>query len=120
MLGHLTLAKARYSDAPEADPVGKYFCWDWASAFVGAANKVHSDIWWSFFRRFNSNSSDTVHFAARIYIVHSKNPQYCQVSIDDGYFQDGMIHRPGWPSRTDFTETFHNLVPGTDTLAPLL
>jgi len=96
------------------DCVGGYFCWDWASGFKNTVNKVSSTIWAATFRRFaaapNSDGSTPVHYAAKIRIKKAKDKK-CQWNIDDGFFEDGLIHDSEWPKRKDYKEDIKNPIP---------
>jgi hypothetical protein len=96
------------------DPVGGYFCWDWASGFKKAANDVGSDIWTASFRRFAADErpdgSIPVHYAARLSIKNPKKEK-CELTVDDGFFDNGLVHEPPWPSRTDYKEDTNNPTP---------
>jgi RHS repeat-associated protein len=86
------------------DLVGGYYCWDWASAWVNAVNLVDSEIWGADLRYFTGpgkGRKQAVHFGARILIKDARDPNHCQITLDDGFIKDplspGMVHGPGWP-----------------------
>ncbi len=85
------------------DQVGGYLCWDWASAFVEAVNFDETANWEAFFRKWQAPYNPKtrgwpVHDAARLYITRPKDYKNCQLTIDDGFFYDGMVHPLPWPS----------------------
>jgi hypothetical protein len=116
----LSLWRSEFGNGPYSgrDQVGGYLCWDWASGFNSIVNNLNSTVWVASPRKFaapsNSKGKTPVHYAVRISIM---NPQKvdCEISVDDGFFQDGLVHTPGWPTRRDYKEDFviPDLPPGT-------
>jgi hypothetical protein len=84
------------------DPVGGYFCWDWASGFNTAIKDVNSAVWAPTIRKFAApptrDGRVPVHYAVMLSIINPEKVD-CIISFDDGFFEDGLVHGAGWPKR---------------------
>ncbi len=102
------------------DPVGGYFCWDWANKFYQEIQSLNTKVWLVKFRMFYNPNCQIVmpdgsvqkyngyHFAVNVYIKTPKinASEKCNkgVNFDDSYFEGGCAHDGDWPQRKDYTE----------------
>ncbi len=78
----------------DGDPIGGYWCWNWANGFNNAANSVNPHCWTIKVAAATKTSRD--HYFIELHAC--KNPaDECTVIIDDGWFvANTFVHRPGW------------------------
>ena len=106
----------------ETQKVGGHWCWDWAKGFHDAINSVASGIKGICppeYRQFTKPSPQitlsapkdgltggrsldatqpipNTHWAVKVCFGECTKEKCC-ITIDDGFFEDGLVHGQGWP-----------------------
>ena len=99
-----------------SDTIGGYYCWDWSSGFLSAANSVGSSVWSAKERYFEKTKGSACHYATKIFIKNKGKE--AEITVDDGFFEDGLVHEFGWPNRNDYKEYLNIKKPPRRVLLP--